>query len=318
MRITTAGTRTGPAALRTRTVRRVARRFLVLGMVLAAAALVVPASSVSSTEMELVEVHRASGVDLSPDVVWILAVGSDARPGEDMTRSRGDALQLVGMNTRTGAATSIGIPRDSYVPIPGHGNEKINAALYFGGPQLLGRAVGDLVGIRPDYVFVTRFTFFIAMVKEIGGIEVRNPRAFADEYLKPRGFDRGRIHLDGYGAMAFSRIRHDLPGGDFDRSANQARVLRGIQAKVRARAGHPGFLDRGVVSVMKHLHTGVGPAQLFRLAQAMSQVEPSKITSCVLRGGIGMAGAASVVFPDRAMARRLGNDARRDAVISRC
>ena len=42
------------------------------------------------------------------------------------------------------------------------------------------------------------------------------------------------------------------------------------------------------------------PAELFRLAQAMAQVEPSRITSCVVQGGIGMAGAASVVFPDRA------------------
>ena len=294
------------------------RRVLVLGVVLAVAALVVPASSVKSTELELVRVHRATGVDVSPDVVWILAVGSDARPGQAMNRSRADALQLVGMNTRTGAATSIGIPRDSYVGIPGHGSEKINAALYFGGPQLLGRAVGDLVGIRPDYVFVSRFTFFIAMVRQIGGIDVRNPRAFHDENLKPKGFRKGRIHLDGYGAMAFARIRYHLPRGDFDRSANQARVLRGIHAAVRARAGRPGFLERGVLSVMEHLHTGLPPGELFRLAQAMSQVEPSRITSCVLRGRIGMAGAASVVFPDRAMARRLGDDARRDAVLGRC
>ncbi len=293
-------------------------RLATLGLVLSLAALVVPASAVKSSEIELVRVHRASGVDLSPHVVWILAVGSDARPGEDMTRSRGDALQLVGMNTLTGAATSIGIPRDSYVGIPGHGSEKINAALYLGGPRLLGRAVEDLVGVRPDYVFVSRFKFFIAMVSQIGGIEVRNPRAFADSSLKPRGFGRGRIHLDGYGAMAFARIRHDLPGGDFDRSANQARVLRGIQAKVRAGAGRPGFLEQGVISVLEHMRTGVRPAELFRLAQAMSQVEPSRITSCVLRGSIGTAGAASVVFPDRAMARRVGDDARRDAVISRC
>ena len=97
--------------------------------------------------------------------MWILAVGSDARPGEEMTRTRGDALQLVGMNTRTGAATAIGIPRDSWVSIPGHGNNKINAALYFGGPQALGGAVGNLVGIQPDYVFVTRFKFFQALIE---------------------------------------------------------------------------------------------------------------------------------------------------------
>ena len=52
-----------------------------------------------------------------------------------MTRTRGDALQLIGINTRTGAAAAIGIPRDSWVAIPGYGSNRINAALYFGGPQ---------------------------------------------------------------------------------------------------------------------------------------------------------------------------------------
>ncbi len=117
-----------------------------------------------------------------------------------MTRARGDALQLVGMNTQTGAATAIGIPRDSWVPIPGHGSNKINAALYLGGPQTLGRAVGDLVGIQPDYVFVSRFKFFQALIGDIGGIEVRNPRRFDDPDLKPAGFKAGKVHLGGYDA----------------------------------------------------------------------------------------------------------------------
>jgi len=145
-------------------------RTLAVGAVLALAALLVPDSAVKSTEVELVKVNRAETVDVSPDVVWILAVGSDARPGEDMTHTRGDALQLVGMNTATGAATAIGIPRDSWVSIPGHGSNKINAALYFGGPQLLGQAVGNLVGIQPDYVFVSRFEFFEDMIVGVVGI----------------------------------------------------------------------------------------------------------------------------------------------------
>ncbi|HEU5038993.1 MAG TPA: LCP family protein [Nocardioides sp.] len=293
-------------------------RTATVGLVLAVAALVVPDSAVKSTDVALVKVDQADGVDLTPDVVWILAVGSDARPGEDMTRSRGDALQLVGMNTRTGAATAIGVPRDSWVDIPGHGYDKINASLYFGGPQLLGRTVGDLVGIQPDYVFVTRFKFFQAMVKDIGGIDVDNPVPFDDTYLKPQGFPQGRIHLGGYDAMAFSRIRHNLLRGDFDRSANQQRVLRGIQAKVRSKADVPGFLERGVLSVMAHLYTDLSPAELFRLAQAMAQVEPGKITSCVVQGGIGSIGGASVVLPYVDMARRLGNEARDDARIEHC
>jgi LCP family protein required for cell wall assembly len=297
---------------------RRATRLATIGLVLAIAALVVPDSAVKSTEVALVKVDSASGVDLTPEVVWILAVGSDARPGEDMTHTRGDALQLIGMNTRTGAASAIGIPRDSWVPIPGHGSEKINAALYFGGPQLLGRAVGDLVGIQPDYVFVSRFKFFQAMIADIGGIDVVNPIAFDDTYLKPEGFPKGRLHLGGYDAMAFSRIRHNLIRGDFDRSANQQRVLRGIQARVAARAHVPGFIERGVLSVMQHLYTDLSPAELFRLAQAVAHVDPHRITTCVVQGGIGEVGGASIVLPYVDQARRLGDEARQDATIERC
>jgi polyisoprenyl-teichoic acid--peptidoglycan teichoic acid transferase len=293
-------------------------RVLAVGAVLAVAALVVPDSAVKSTEIELVKVDRAGGIDASPDVIWILAVGSDARPGESMTRTRGDALQLVGLNTKTGAATAIGIPRDSWVPIPGHGSDKINAALYFGGPQVLGRAVGDLVGIQPDYVFVSRFAFFESMVREIGGIEVNNPVAFGDEHIKPRGFKQGRIHLGGYDALAFARIRYELVRGDFDRSANQQRVLRGIQAKVHASAAKPGFVERGVFSVIQHMHTDLSPVELYRLGQVVARIEPAKVTNCVVQGSIGNVGGASVVLPFVDQARRLGDDARRDATIKRC
>ncbi len=297
--------------------RRVLRTLL-LGLVLAVCGLVVPDSGVAPTDVSLVKVDHADGVDLDPDLVWILAVGSDARPGENMTRVRGDALQLVGMDTSTGAATTIGIPRDSYVPIPGFGSDRVNAALTYGGPQLLGETVGDLIGIEPDYVFVTRFPFFEDMIDDIGGIDVRNPRVFSDDSLLPGGFRTGRIHLNGYGAMAFARIRKTLPGGDFDRSANQQIVLRGIHAKIRARAAEPGFIEQGVLSVMKRMHTDVPPGELFRIAQAVAQVDPAKITGCVVQGGIGDVGGASVVLPYVDQARRYGDAARDDATIDRC
>ncbi|EON24537.1 cell envelope-related transcriptional [Nocardioides sp. CF8] len=290
----------------------------VLALVLAAAAFAVPGSSVEPTDVELVRIKRAGGVSVGPDVIWILAVGSDARPGQDMLRSRGDALQLVGINTRTDAATAIGVPRDSWVSIPGHGMQKINAALYFGGPQAMAGAMANLTGITADYVMVTRFPFFEDMVDDIGGIEVHNPRRFYDPYLKKDGFKAGRIHLGGYDAMAFPRIRKSLPGGDFDRSANQQRTLRGIHARIRSQADRPGFIERGVMTVLKHMSTNLGPAELYELAQAVAQVEPAKITTCVIRGRIGATAGQSVVFPDVAQARRLGSAARHDATLKGC
>lgn len=286
--------------------------------VLTVTALVVPDAGVQPTEVSLVRIRHADGVSVGRDVVWILAVGSDARPGQDMNRARGDALQLVGINTRTGAATAIGVPRDSWVEIPGHGREKINSALYFAGPRGMAGAMRNLVGIEPDYVMVTRFPFFEDMVDEIGGITVGNPRRFGDPYLKKEGFRQGRIRLDGYNAMAFSRIRKGLAGGDFDRSANQQRTLRGIHARIRAQADVPGFVERGVMTVLAHTNTNASPGELFELAQAVAQVRPGRITTCVVDGRIGFVGAASVVFPDVAQARRWGREARADATLRRC
>lgn len=303
------------------TIRSRASRLLpkaALAGVLAVTALVVPDAGVQSTEVSLVRIRHAEGVSVGRDVIWILAVGSDARPGQDMNRARGDALQLVGINTRTGAATAIGVPRDSWVSIPGHGTEKINSALYFAGPRGMAGAMRNLVGIEPDYVLVTRFPFFEDMVDDIGGIIVTNPRRFADPYLKKEGFRQGRIHLDGYNAMAFSRIRKGLAGGDFDRSANQQRTLRGIHARIRARADVPGFIERGVMTVLEHTSTNASPGELFELAQAVAQVKPGLITTCVVGGRIGFVGAASVVFPDVAQARRWGREAGPDATLRRC
>ena len=294
--------------------RRTART-AVLAAVLATTAVVVPDSQVATEESVLVGMRHATGLDAGRGTVWILAVGSDARPGQSMTRTRGDALQLVGIDPRTGAAAAIGIPRDSWVPIPGYGAGRVNSAMVFGGPQLLGRTCGNLVGVQPDYVFVTRFPFFEDMVDDIGGITVSNPRRFSDENLKPRGFAAGRIRLDGYGAMAFARIRKTLAGGDFARSANQQRVLRGIQARVASQAGRPGFVERGVLSVLQHMSTGAGPAELFRLAQLVARVDQGRITTCVVPGSIGTIGGASIVRPNVSAARRYGNAARADATL---
>lgn len=309
---TTRRTRATRATRATRTLRTG-----LLGAVLAGTALVVPSPEVAPDDVALVKAQRSGAVDLSPDVVWILAVGSDARPGQSMTRSRGDALQMVGIDTRTGAASAIGIPRDSFVSIPGYSANRVNAAMVLGGPELLGRTVAGMLGVQPDYVMVTRFPFFEDLVDDIGGITVSNPRRFSDSSLKPEGFAQGRIRLNGYGAMAFSRIRKTLAGGDFARSANQQRVLRGIGAEIRAKADRPGFVERGVLSVVQHMDTDLGPGELFRLARAVARVDPSRITTCVVGGAVATIRGMSVVRPNLTQARRLGAAARGDATLPR-
>jgi LCP family protein required for cell wall assembly len=290
------------------------RRLLVLGVVLAVAAVVMPASTVRHTDASLVRVRTAQAVDHPRNVVWILCLGSDARPGQRLTGTRADAIQLVGLNLETGAGTMIGIPRDSYVDIPGHGRNKINASMFFGGPQLMADSVGRLVGVHPDYVFTTGFLGFRGMVRAIDGVTVHSKFSFSDP-VRPQGYKKGRNKLNPFQALIFGRVRHPLPRGDFDRSANQQELLRSILRKVRAHEAQPGYMERGLMASVRYMNTDLKPSELFRLAQAATAVKPGRLKGCVVSGPTGSAGGASVVFPDVGQAKRLGNDARKDGTL---
>jgi LCP family protein required for cell wall assembly len=289
-------------------------RLAVLALVLAVAAIVMPPSVVRNVDTALVKVRTAEAVDHPRRVVWVLCLGSDARPGQRVTGTRADAIQLVGLNLETGAGTLIGIPRDSYVDIAGHGRNKINAAMVFGGPRLMADSVGRLVGVRPDYVFTTGFDGFRAMVRAIDGVTVNSRFSFSDP-VRPQGYKRGPNKLTPFQALIFGRIRHPLPRGDFDRSRNQQQLLRSILRKVRAHEAEPGFMERGLLAAVGNMNTNLRPSELFRLAQAVTAIEPGRLRGCVVRGGTGSAGGASVVFPDVRQARRIGNDARRDGML---
>jgi LCP family protein required for cell wall assembly len=290
------------------------RRVVVLAVVLAIAALVMPPAAERHTDANLVKVQTAQAVDHPRNVVWVLCLGSDARPGQRLTGTRADAIQLVGLNLKTGAGTMIGIPRDSYVDIRGHGRNKINASMFFGGPQLMADSVGRLVGVRPDYVFTTGFLGFRGMVRAIGGVTVHSKFSFSDP-IRPRGYHRGVNKLNPFQALIFGRVRHPLPRGDFDRSANQQELLRSILRKVRAHQQQPGFMERGVLASVKNMNTDLAPSELYRLAQAVTAIKPGKLKGCVVQGPTGDAGGASVVFASVAQARRIGNDARKDATL---
>ena len=303
---------------RSRLLARVAR-LVPLAAVLLVTGLVVPQSSVSEAPAALVRVESANQVDARERVVWVLMLGSDARKGQPVLRSRADAIQLVGINTRTGAATAIGLPRDSYVNVPGHGRNKINASMLYGGPQLMARSVRGMVGIRPDYVFTTSFWGFARMVQSIGGVTVHSRYAFSDP-LRPKGYRVGKNKLNGIQTLVFARTRKAFPRGDFDRSANQQRALKGILAQVRRRSEQPGFMERGVMTVLRNLHTpGIGPAELYRLAHAASRVKVSRFRTCVVGGRTGYVGAASVVHPNIGQARSIARRVRGDATLEgRC
>lgn len=155
-------------------------------------------------------------------------IGSDSRDPNNEGNGRSDSLMLVHLNKARDKAYIISFPRDMYVTIPGHGENKINAAYALGGPALTVRTLQDLVAVKMDHVVLVDFQGFVGLTDDLGGVTVTNKTAFSSH-----GFDyaKGKITVRGEQALWFVRERHALPGGDLDRAANQRNVIKAIVQK---------------------------------------------------------------------------------------
>lgn len=250
----------------------------------------------------------------SNDPSFVLVIGSDARPGRNATNARADSIHIVGVNPRLGQASVLGIPRDSWVPIPGSGTNKINAALVRGGPDLVVRTVEQLTGISIDGFVLTGFTGFVRLVSAVRGFDVRIPYPIHDAAAEAN-FDRGREHLSGKEALAFSRARHDVPAGDFSRSLNQGRVIVAALATLRAQVAQEGAaLVPWVLASGRHLHTDLSLVEIVELLLAASAFEPGRTRNAVASGSGGSVGGLSVVFLG-SRARAMFRDLARDGVL---
>lgn len=283
---------------------------------LAALALVVPAPSVHPATLSLTTVETAKAVDFGDGVLWVLVLGSDARPGQPVSSGRTDAIQLVGLNWRRGSAVGIGIPRDSWVELDGLGFDRINQAVRKAGErgtEVMTRAVTDLVGITPELVLMTGFDGFEGLVEAVGGVEVDSPVAFPDNEhgLVVR---RGTNRFDAAQALSFARIRKGLTGDDFARSANHQRLMLGVLEQLRRHEDDEGFMETATLAAIGGLETDLGPVELYRFAQAVTGIDPSRTTACVVGGSpFTTGGGAQVLRPDSVQAHALGDDAREDA-----
>ncbi|WP_214416645.1 LCP family protein [Sphaerisporangium fuscum] len=163
---------------------------------------------------------------------WLL-IGSDKRPGE-AGNQRADTIMIVHIPAARDRLTLISIPRDSYVPIPGKGNNKINAAYAFGGPKLLIKTVENLTRVRVDHFAALDFEGFVNMTKIIGGVDVYVSRKVYDPMNKVT-WPQGMVHLEGEKALLFVRQRYNLPGGDFDRIRRQQAFIGAVGRKMTSK-----------------------------------------------------------------------------------
>lgn len=251
----------------------------------------------------------------SLDPMFVLVIGSDARPGQSVTHARADSLHLVAVSPREGRVSILGIPRDSWVPIPGAGTNKINASLARGGPELVVRTVERLSGIPIDAYVLTGFAGFEQIVDTIGGIDITIPSPVTDRYSHAR-IRKGRQHLSANQALAYARARHALANGDFGRSLNQGRLLLAALATLRDAMATRGAaaLFPWAIAAARDLHTDLSLGDLLDLLLAAPAFDPDRARNEVVSGHTGSVGGLSVVFLDAGAAASF-RDLARDGVL---
>lgn len=163
------------------------------------------------------------------DVVNILLIGHDTRPGEG--RARSDTMLLCSMNQSTGELTMVSFLRDLYVHIPDYYDHKMNAAYAWGDMELLNETVFVNFGIEIHGDFAVSFSAFEAVIDHIGGVDLYLTAAEA-LYLNRYSYCEGVNHLNGADALRHARNR-SVGDADFSRTSRQQAVIRAIVEKCK-------------------------------------------------------------------------------------
>jgi LCP family protein required for cell wall assembly len=252
---------------------------------------------------------------LAPSRVAILVLGSDARPDE-LRRGevgRTDSMLAVVADRSPGALRLISIPRDLWVSIPGHGEERINTAYTFGGPAMAERVVGNLLGIDVERHLVIGLQGVRDVVDAAGGIEIDVERPIHDDTYPTDDYGTtvvdipaGRQHMDGETALRYARTRHQ--DSDFGRMARQQHVMVALRSTL-LRPWNWWRVPAVLGAVQRATKTDLGPLDLATLAFAVGSGagEPERLALDLglveeFRGG----GGAFLLRPTPALRQRVG------------
>lgn len=185
-------------------------------------------------------------IESSGEVINILLIGQDARPGE--IRARSDTMILVTFDTGRKTVTMTSFLRDLYVKIPGYQDNKLNAAYAFGGMPLLNQTLEVNFGVQVDGNVEVNFSRFAEVIDLLGGVDMELRQDEANLINRKVGHSKlseGMMHMDGDQALYYSRIRYLDADGDFSRTNRQRKVITALIDKFRNtdRATLLGLLD---------------------------------------------------------------------------
>ena len=213
---------------------------------------------------------------------WLIT-GSDSRAGltkkeenqlalgHDISGNRSDTILLLHVPANGTRPTLVSLPRDSYVPIPGHGYNKLNAAYAIGGPKLLVKTVQNVTGLPVSHYMGIGFGGLVSVVDDIGGVRVCLPGPMKDPKAG-LNLKAGCQVLNGDQALGFVRTRN-FAQSDLQREQDQRILIKGILSKMTS----PGTLANpfavvpaanGAASAIT-IDQGTGLTQLISVAFAL-------------------------------------------------
>ncbi|MDR1774063.1 MAG: LCP family protein [Clostridioides sp.] len=213
----------------------------------------------------------------------ILLMGIDARPGE--TASRSDAMMILTIDSVHKSIKLTSLARDSYVDIPGHGMQKLTHAYAYGKAELLIKTIEQNFNIDLNYYATVDFESFMYIIDTVGGVKVNVKKGYIREMNKfiPETYkwntneNKGSIKyittsgeqiLNGYQALAFSRIRHNDTA--FDRDGRQREVMQSMLSSVKTLSltKYPELVN----SVLPYVKTNMKPTEIMGMAMTVLQI----------------------------------------------
>lgn len=276
---------------------------------------------------------RATADPAAGTAMNILVIGSDSRAesaaaGDGATTSldwrtggqRSDVLMVAHLSADGKTAQVVSIPRDSWVPVPGYGTAKINAAFSYGGAGLAVQTVEQLTGVRIDHVVAIDFDGFARVTDALGGVEICVPQTVADGIGTVQA---GCQRMDGQQALEYVRQRKTLPGGDFDRQRRQQNWMRSVLTGLTQQdiASDPLRTADVVRQLAASVQTddGLGEGQLISLAldhRSLRADDVDFLQAPLADPATGDEGGASVVYLDPDAGAQLWEAVRSDTVPS--
>jgi LCP family protein required for cell wall assembly len=243
----------------------------------------------------------------------ILMLGTDHAQGIAARSSdqHSDSITILHTDPGRHRLVYLSIPRDLRTTIPGHGTDKINAAMQFGGPKLAIRTVDGLLGksLHVNHIVIVDFNQFEKLIDAIGGITVNVPEPILSNKFdcpypakrcatwKGWRFDKGPTHMNGHQALIFSRIREnqlDPAWTDFARQHNQQLVEQATLSKLSSPSLFFGLPFHGS-SLLAPIGTDLSTWQLFQLAWVKFRSSTANTLHCRLGGTAETIGGGSYI-----------------------